>query len=399
MNTVIKKMGNKLHIIRRFRYARAYFWMFVRYLRLHYPSDWIYRVVFLTLIRNQLKIAIKPSPTSLVENKSDANRYKSLRDFQSKKVALALPLTARRFDFLMEGEMLFAYNNSLLGVGVEALKFDSEEEPTNLTHRRAEVLSELLNNQIEILILQGDSKLNNSRVFNKELIHDIRKRNIAVVIDLVDCFVTRDGQRTLDFFYDKVDFIVYHNSRLKIEKSFLNKSLIWPSLPYPESFYLRHHSEERFGLLVPGSSHRDRKFYVDRAKKKDLSFSDSLFSKSDSSAATYSYETYVKRLCQSRLVFTNGYKNHRESQVIGRVTEVMLAKSTLLYESGSDINFFFSEYQDYVPVFNIPDFTYKANYLLGHPSEAEQIASNALSTMLDKFSTIKFWTKVFSSVS
>ena len=400
MIMLIEEMQKRLQITRRFRYARGYSWLFARYIRLWSPGNLLYRVMFALLIKRKLKINWEESsPNSLIEAKSDLIYYEPLREFQSKQLALALPFTAKRSNFLMEGEMLFAYNNSLLDIGVEALKFDSEENPGNLSQRRTEVLHELLNNRIEVLILQGDSKLNYSRVFNEEFIQDIRKRNIAVIIDLVDCFVTRNGQQTLDFFYDKADFIIYHNSRLKIEKKFSNKSLIWPSLPYPESFYLRHHSKERFGLLVPGSSHRGRKFYVDRAKKQCLNFSDSLYSKSDLSAATYSYETYVKSLCQSSLVFTNGYKNYRESQVIGRVTEVMLAKSTLLYESGSDINFFFSEYKDYVPVANLPDFIYKANYLLSHPNEAEKIASNALTTMLEKYPTVKFWSKVLSSVS
>lgn len=240
--------------------------------------------------------------------------------------------------------------------------------------------------------------MNDSPIFSTEFIAKVRENNIAIVVDLVDVFKMYGGNSTLEFFSNRADFLICHNSRLNVGKYFVGRSLIWPSLPYPESFYLERHSQERHGLLIPGAQHRGRQYYVKYAKRHGLEFFDSLFSRSNQTSGQYSYENYTKRLCKADMVFTNGYKNRRESQVIGRVSEVMLAKSALLYESGSDIDYFFSPYSDYVPVINLADFVDKVNYLINNPLHMEKIAQSGHATILNKFSTSKFWSTIFKTV-
>lgn len=374
--------------------------MFARYMRLHSPLVLNRVTGYSRFAKWQMRRHRISSYEILTQTYLNSSQTIPIvaRQLNLPRVALALPIEASRFGINMEGEMLFAYRNSLLSLGIEALILDPMCDLEDLDQAQSRILAQLSETGIQVLVLQGDNRFNDSPIFSAEFVAKIRNKNIAIVVDLVDVFKIYGGNSTLEFFSDRADFLICHNSRLNVDKYFVDSSLIWPSLPYPESFYIERHSPKRHGLLIPGAQHRGRQYYVKYAKKHGLDLFDSLFSRSNQTSGQYSYENYTNRLCKADMVFTNGYKNRRESQVIGRVSEVMLAKSALLYESGSDIDYFFLPYSDYIPVINLADFLDKVNYLINNPRYMDKIAYNGHVTMLNKFSTSKFWSTIFKTV-
>lgn len=378
------------------RYSLGYFWQTMRYFRLVFPGVILYRPFFKLLEGKRLhRNSHEPILSASYQNMTEMDFLIKAIQPQRKNVALALPKMATRYGFAMEGEMLFAYKNSLLSMGIEPLIVNPDLNSTN-SNSRNDLFALLIDHRTEVLIFQGDTMLKGSQFLDEKFIRQVRDSGIAIVVDLVDCFITRGGQYVVDFYLDKADFLICHNSRLQLHGNFVNNSLVWPSLPYPEKFYFDRHVEKPEGLLIPGSNHRDRKYFARYAKKYKLDSRQRMFSNSDNSSARYSYSDYVDSLCKAMLIFTNGYKSRHESQIIGRVTETMLANSTLLYESGSDINYFFEPFKDYIPVHNLPDFVEKARYLLNNPHEARRFAANGLDTMLKKYSTEVFWDRIFS---
>jgi len=382
------------------RYFVGYFWIFMRFLRLKFPGLLIYRIIFNTFIPKRIESSWNNGDLlSIRLNTFEPEPLKVSQKYSHKRVALALPSTAVRFGSTMEGEMLFAYKNSLLAHGINPLVLDTSLQTYSVGTLKQKMLTSLLEEKIDILVLQGDSMLTGSSFLDNEFVQSARNHGIAIVVDLVDCFVTRGGQVIVDFYLDKADFIIFHNSRLELKSSHLERSLIWPSLPYPEKFFLERHVSKTEALLIPGSSHRGRIYFANYSEYIGLDWKSGLFSNSNSEAANFSYSEYVNSISRARLLFTNGYKNRKESQVIGRVSETMLANTTLLYESGSDIDFFFTPYQEYVPIFNLPDYAEKVRYLLKNPQIAQGIANRGLQRMLSSYSTSTFWNRIFQQVA
>jgi len=100
-------------------------------------------------------------------------------------------------------------------------------------------------------------------------------------------------------------------------------------------------------------------------------------------------------LSEDKFVFTNGYRNRHESQIIAKTTEVLLVRSLLLYESGSQLDYFFTPYSHYLPVCNVPDLVEKVNFLQNNPSVADEIIIKGRKHLLENYNTKLFWGQVF----
>lgn len=364
------------------------------------PGRVIYKTFFIFSFKHPIKLHSKKTTVGNSTVLEIPHKIEVLELMnQGKRVVLGLPSVARRTGIVMEGEMLFAFKNSLLNFGIDPLVVDTATHSNNPEISQKRIMTAMQDFEAELLVIQGDSMLSDT-LFSEPFVRQIREKGIAIVVDLVDCFVSRNGQRVVDFYVERADFLICHNSRLLLNGRFDENFLLWPSLPYPESYFFeRHVSRKSIDLLIPGSEHRGRNYYVEHARKYNLPLKDGLFSKSDTSATSFSYSDYVNSLCSAKLLFTNGYKNRFESQVIGRVTESLLAKSTLLYESGSDIEAFLVPYEDFVPVSNLNDFEEKVRFLLDNPVVAEHISTRGLKTMTEKYSTKHFWEYVFRKVT
>ena len=384
-----------LFAVRRVRYAIGYFWLFVRFIRLAFPGLFLYRVVnSLPRKSNLRKLKLPQGGDANYALTSELTRSDVSKSQFDLGVALALPIRAIRSNFVMEGEMLFAYKNSLLQLGITPLIIDPYPVTGDIYEHRKNIIRELVDKRVQILVLQGDSRLKDSPIFDLEFVQQIRKKEIRIVVDLIDCFLTRNGQETVNFFNSVADCLIYHNSRLNLQGPLSKSSVLWPSLPYPEDYYISRHTTRVIDVLIPGSQHRNRDWFANYATKHNLQLTNSLFSRTELTSASYEYSNYVNQLCRSKMVFTNGYRNRRESQVIGRVTETILAKAVLLYETGSDIDFFFEPYVDYIPIDSFPDFVEKSRYLLNQPQITQTISNQALSKLSSKYSSGLFWNSI-----
>lgn len=376
----------------------AYMRLFFRYTRLYIPNELIHNILFSHWTFSHFRRAALDPEKLLVkllpENDPNSKRDQSI----NLRVALAMAPTAYRFGIEMESELFFAYHSSLKALNSYSTLIDPRVSPKLLDYHRELALNQIREEAISCLVIQGESKFSDSSIFSESFIHLLRKLGIAIIVDLVDCFVTRNGQNVVNYFGNFADFVILHNSRLSPPPGLSLKTLYWPSLPYSEQYFLDKKQDKVIDLLIPGSQHRQRELYARKAQKSGISCSTRIFSSNNPQSAKFSYSDYVDSLCQSRILFTNGYKNRRESQVIGRVTEAMLSNCALLYETGSDIDYFFEKYKDYVPVRNLSDFIDKAFFLLNNPIVAQSISSHAMNTMLQSYSIRKFWQQIKSAV-
>lgn len=244
------------------------------------------------------------------------------------------------------------------------------------------------------LVILGDTKLSEHPGMSKELLRMLRARNIKVIVVLMDLLFSSKtmGVELVDFWKDEADALVVHNSRILEYFPKLENVLLWPSLPYVETESIFNAvTEKSIDLLIPGSGHRQRQLFSNYAKKHGIKVVSELSSRVSHDSQVYLWESYIHRLKEARLVFTNGYRNRRESQVIARTSEVMLSKSVLMYEKGSDIDYFFKPYYDFIPVLSLPDLVEKSRFLLANYGISSQIALNGYNTILDKFSSKRFW--------
>jgi len=293
----------------------------------------------------------------------------------------------------MEHELAMAYETSAQLFGHKTLFIDPVKDAG--THQSA---TELRRTFLEFnpthLILLGDTRMKEHVGLTNNLLAEFRLKGIKIIVILMDLLFSHKlmGRDLVRFWIDKADILIVHNSR--ILNHFPNRTnfLLWPSLPFPEvDPILNENFVQKDHLLILGSQHRQREVFAKYALKNGLTVASELSSRTNNFHHFPTWEQYMYRVQESKLVFTNGYRNFRESQVIARTTEVMLAKSVLLYESGSDIDFFFKPYFDYVPINSLSDLVEKARFLLSNEEERKFIQQNAFKTMKTKYSYETFW--------
>lgn len=298
-----------------------------------------------------------------------------------------------RNNIWMEHELAQAYETSAQLFGHSTLFIDPVKDVG--THQSTTELRRIfLEFNPTHLILLGDTRMKEHAGLTDYLLAEFRVKGIKIVAILMDLLFSHKvmGKDLVNFWIDKADVLIVHNSR--ILNHFPNRTnfLLWPSLPFPkvepilnETFVQKDH------LLILGSQHRQRELFSKYAVKNGITVASELNSRRQNFHHFPTWKQYMNRIQESKLVFTNGYRNFRESQVIARTTEVMLAKSVLLYESGSDIDFFFKPYYDYVPVNSLPDLVEKARFLLSNEDEWRFIQQNASCTIKNKYSYMIFW--------
>lgn len=300
----------------------------------------------------------------------------------------------------MEHEMARAYESSARRFGHKTHFVDTKL--ARETIKSKDLFKYFLELNTTHLILLGDTKTSEHPGLNLEMLRALRSRGIKVVVVIMDLLFTNRlmGKGLVEFWEDESDAMVVHNSRILDFFPDLDNILLWPSLPYPEDeFIFKHDSLQDIDLLIPGSDHRQRGVFASYVEKRGVRVTSQLSSRITNNSHSYSWEHYLGQIKKAKLVFTNGYRNSRESQVIARTTEVMLAKSVLLYETGSDIDYFFEPYYDYIPIRSLPDLVEKTNFLIDNDSLRDQIRSNGLHTMETKYSYKLFWHSLANKIS
>lgn len=298
----------------------------------------------------------------------------------------------------MQHELEFAFRESLEMIQIPVISFDTLELREKLD-AQSYLQRQILEQEITHLVLLGDSMLDDEKFISRQKLHALRADFGLIVIPVfMDCLLSTNGIHMLEFWHDLSDIsIIFHPQLIPYFEDRGKRYCAWPSLPYPEIWFdsfLTATKEE--SLCVPGSSHRYRREWANYAERHKVPISVEINDRTNNTSNTFTLEEYFKELGKSRLVFTNGYRNRKESQVVAKVTEIMLVNSLLLYQSGSLIDFFFEPYKHYIPIHDFPDLVDKSRFLLSNPTVSEQVIRQGRNHVIQNYSTSIFWEKVFS---
>jgi spore maturation protein CgeB len=175
--------------------------------------------------------------------------------------------------------------------------------------------------------------------------------------------------------------------------------MLWPGFPIAYSPYRSKWAKKRVQISFTGTNHRNRSTYRDGAVRAGIEVPDLMHNRNNPNNSIQKYSEYLRPLKFSKFAFSNGYLSSVESIIVGRALESLACGSVLLYEAGSDLNFFFSEYQDFVPILNVPDLIEKVYFLSENDTLAQTIADNGQKKMLSEFSSSNFWELVLRRLS
>lgn len=374
----------------------------LRVASLHFPGIFLQRLYFELFERKRLfsestspsrsssqsNLLLTPPPLSL----ESPENFWNITFFFHREIL--------RNNFSMEHEVARAYESSARRFGHKTHFVDTKL--ARETIKSKDLFKYFLELNTTHLILLGDTKTSEHPGLNLEMLRALRSRGIKVVVVIMDLLFTNRlmGKGLVEFWKDESDAMVVHNSRILDFFPDLDNILLWPSLPYPEDESIfKHDSLQDIDLLIPGSDHRQRGVFASYVEKRGVRVASQLSSRITNNSHSYSWEHYLGQIKKAKLVFTNGYRDSRESQVIARTTEVMLAKSVLLYETGSDIDYFFEPYHDYIPISSLPDLAEKTNFLLNKHSLRDRIRSNGFHSMSTKYSYKRFWHLLTNKIS
>ena len=360
--------------------------------RILIPGKWIGKVFFFLFEKPKILRASKPQNV-----KTSKPTFIGNQNFEfstSTKVGILIHEKILRNNVWMEHEFAFAYKESLDNLGISAQIFDTDALDSQEVST-CDFTNLIKKNKITHLILLGDTLLEGKSYLSSESLLMMRKKeNLIVCTVFMDCLETLNSEQMLGFWKGKADiFIIHHPPLEKYLKD--QKYVLWPSLPYPESFFDDIGVKEKKSTLsIPGSGHRYRSDWARYSQEMGLAVNSQINTRHENSNNSFSIEDYFISLAEAKFIFTNGYRNRRESQVIAKTTEVMLVRSLLLYESGSQLGNFFTPYRHYIPVRNVSDLVEKTRFLQANQTIADAIIINGRDYLLDNYSSKKFWEKV-----
>lgn len=304
-------------------------------------------------------------------------------------IGLGVPRFVFRSGISVESDVFFMFSRSVTEFGGNFIPLlDKVAINTNRDFRKS---------SIDLLLIDGNIPIERQPSIVQELLESPIRRP-PILVHIGDIYFSQDGLEKLDYWVSNADHIVLHNSR--VPTSYLNRFsiLLWPFFPLPEKLYSLGKNNVNGDCLILGSQHRQRNYFIDYARKRGVMIDDRSHSRSYQSKILNSYEEYIRTIREAKMLFTNGYINRKESIIVGRAGEAFLAETLLLYEKGSDLSFFFSEYKSYLPVRNVHDFVEKVSYINQHPEQALKLTNHALFEFSENYSSDSFWQWVTSRI-
>jgi hypothetical protein len=317
-------------------------------------------------------------------------------DVKKLRAILCWPEMTLRSNVWMESDINFAYVQSLSELGIQT------ENLTNFDSRYIDILLESIHESESqtLVFLDGNSV---SRISQRSLqeVRKLRKLGCKIVIDHPDLLFSRNGAEVLMECLSIADLVVIHNPLLlnhqKISQM-KKKLILWPSFPYSSIFYSSDKRERVKSVLMSGTKYRGRDHYLNYLVRRGFPITDQMHDKKEQGGAISSYLDYLVSLESSALAFSTGYRTPKESLLTFRVVESMLRGTTVLYETGSFINYFYQPYKHYIPIVNAPDLYIKGQFLLENPNECLSISRRALDFTKQNYSGVEFWKLVLEKL-
>lgn len=250
----------------------------------------------------------------------------------------------------------------------------------------------------EIIILDGNVPANSHGQFTNSHLEDFHKAGIRIVVDIPDCYYSQDGRDKIDYWLRHSDLVIIHNSRFENIIS-SHRVMLWPGFPIAYNPYFTMWTDKKDQISFTGSNHRNREDYKQRVGYSGIKVTDLMHSRERPTNSISRYSDYLCPLKESKFAFANGFISNKESIIVGRAIETIASGGLLLYEVGSDLNFFFTEYQDFIPVLNIPDFIEKLSFLGKNETVAKSIASSGSKVLFEEFSSSNFWHQIIDRLN
>lgn len=391
---MFSRLSNFINVLRYFAS------LYSRILRISWPTKLVYRVLYR---RRELNLIISATRNIAVTEDSSVPFLlgapkNMVPDNSPHRFGLLLRKFVSRSKRDVESDMYFAYSQSLTDIGhtysdMSALLTLESTESTTVTR----IIHEHVDAGIEHVILDGNCFLMD-RFGLLEKIKRIKRKSLGIIVDIPDCYQSKEGYSRMLEWTKYADVVVVHNSRLHVPSSVQN-ILLWPGFPFPELKYESKWSNKTKDFSILGYEHRQREIFARKAATLGLLSFNFLHSNKQLENVRSSYIDYIAQLKEVRMTFSNGYINSRESIIVGRALESMLCNTLLLYENGSDLDFFFSPYSDYIQIYSLADFVEKSTFLMNNLTYAEQIATHGFRTYRNKYNSRKFWENVLKILS
>jgi hypothetical protein len=309
--------------------------------------------------------------------------------FPAINAELLLATSIPRSGVLVESDMYSCYQKTLSNINIPT---KNSEFTYSMLDNSSSIISrsDPKSQFYEILILDGNSMYSRNIQNLRNFLENKREIGTKIIVDLPDCYATRNAKEQSIFWRKHSDLIVYHNPFVSIAFN-ESKSLLWPGFPLPLSEYYFPWKLKSDKVLMQGTSHRERSLYFQAAQSAGLPIINQHHDRVKPTLTHYSYLQYIKAIKSSKYVFTNGYLNSRESIVVGRAFETLATGGVLLYERGSKLSMFYQEYSDFVPVHNISDFIEKMNFLLNNSHISHDIGKRASVRTFCSYNSNIFW--------
>ncbi len=310
-------------------------------------------------------------------------------DVKKLRAILCWPEMTLRSNVWMESDINFAYAQSLSELGIQT------ENLNNFDSRYINIfLESIYESESQILFLIDGNSISRMSQSNLQEVRKLRKLGCKVVIDHPDLLFSRNGAEVLMECLSIADLVVIHNPLLLDHQKMSqlkNKLILWPSFPYSSIFYSADTRERMKSVLMSGTKYRGRDHYLNYLVRRGFPIMDKMHDKKEQGGAISSYLDYLVSLESSALAFSTGYRTPKESLLTFRVVESMLRGTTVLYETGSFIDYFYQPYKHYIPIVNAPDLYIKGQFLLENPKEYLSISRRALDFTKQNYSGVEFW--------
>lgn len=366
------------------------FKLVLRTIRLKFPGVILWRIFFAPSVHKQIEMNWMQNISSLNSfhhSSISINENRSI--LEGKVFLLAIPQTVSRSRLTVESDMHFVYAKSILAFGGKLSKIKNLDEKTEKSSKFD------ASSQIDFIILDGNETPNHGR-YSSEFLSIISQLDSRILVDIPDCYRSKDGRDKIQSWLNYADLIITHNSTVNLTKSARHRILFWPGFPAEESLYYRTWQKKTLPISILGYSHRQRAIYQEMGLRWDIPLSSSLHANNDQSSVVRNYSQYIENIRNHKINFSNGYISRRESIIVGRAIETILSGSVLMYETGSDLENFLEPYKHFVPIKNVPDFIDTARFLIENDYYAEQIATDGYRFYESNFGAQMFWQEVLT---
>lgn len=351
------------------------------------PGVFLWHMFFQLLFKNHFSLVINQDIAKSSKSTNTPFDFDNSRPLQGIEIFLTMPSTAIRSQRKVESDIYYAYSKSAEALGAKVREFD--RTPTLASSMRPQITEENPDSA-RLVIIDGNEAPgtgNSSRSF----LNKVRNAVDFVIVDIPDCYESRNGGEKILQWIDYADILIIHNSRFLPSKFDSEKVLFWPGFPFLESNYFSSWNQKETSIQILGYQHRQREMYVYAGLQKNLPIRNSLHNNVKSANMHPKYDDYISELTKSKFHFSNGYISNKESIIVGRVIEAITAGSALLYETGSDIEFVLNPYRHFVPVVNVPDFIEKSLFLIENEDIAESIALEGRRFYINSYGSRRFW--------